>query len=150
MSEGIRLDYTVHFAPGRSGERRLREGEKPVPPVAEGKVPRISRLMALAIRIDELVRAGEIEDFAAAAELGHVTRARMSQIVNLLNLAPTIQEALLELPLVAGDKAAITERELRSIASEPDWAKQLDMWGSEGTRVLGRQVNLGRASGSNS
>ena len=50
--------------------------------------------MALAIRCDELIRSGVIENYAAIARLGHVTRARVSQIMNLLNLAPDIQEAV--------------------------------------------------------
>jgi hypothetical protein len=51
-------------------------------------VPRISRLLALALRMDELVRAGVIADYATLAELAHVSRARISQILNLLVLAP--------------------------------------------------------------
>jgi hypothetical protein len=55
------------------------------------RVPRISRLMALAIHLDQLLRAGKVKDLAEVARLGHVTRARLTQIMNLLNLAPEIQ-----------------------------------------------------------
>jgi hypothetical protein len=44
--------------------------------------------MALALRCDELVRSGQVKNFADLARLGHVSRARMSQIVSLLQLAP--------------------------------------------------------------
>jgi hypothetical protein len=66
--------------------------------VGPGRVPRVSRLLALALRLDRLVRTGEIADYATLARLGHVSQARVSQILGLLLLAPDIQEALLFLP----------------------------------------------------
>jgi hypothetical protein len=129
MNNGVTLDFTVHFTTGRTGQRVLNAGEKaPSPAAAEGRVPRVSRLMALAIRFDNLVRLGEVADFAEIAELGHVTRARVSQIVNLLNLAPDIQEELLFLPRVVGTRDAISEREIRAIAGVPDWVRQRELW----------------------
>jgi len=129
MNEGVTLDFTVHFTTGRTGQRVMNAGEKPPPaPVPDGRVPRVSRLMALAIRFDNLVRLGEVADFADIAELGQVTRARVSQIVNLLNLAPDIQEDILFLPPVAGDRDAVSEREVRAIAGEPDWGRQRARW----------------------
>lgn len=129
MNGGVRLDFAVHFTSGRTGQRVLKGGDKPPPaPVLEGMVPRLSRLMALAIRFEDLVRSGEMADFADIAELGQVTRARVSQIVNLLNLAPDIQEEILLLPLVTGAREAISEREVRGIAAEPDWGRQRARW----------------------
>lgn len=129
MSEGITIDFKVHFTAGRSGSRVMRLGEQAasvdVPP---GRVPRISKLMALALRFDELVRRGEVTDFAEIAELGQVTRARVSQIVNLLNLAPDIQEAILFLPRVAGEREAVSEREIRELAGVLDWSRQRELW----------------------
>lgn len=129
MRDGVTIDFKVHFSTGRTGSRQLHAGDKPImAPPGRGKVPRISRLMALAIRFEDLVRTGEVEDFAAIAELGQVTRARVSQIVNLLNLAPDIQEDILFLPAVAGDRDAISEREVRQIAVEADWRLQREAW----------------------
>jgi hypothetical protein len=51
-------------------------------------VPRISRLMALAIHFDGLIRDGMVRNFADFARLGGVSRARITQIMNLLNLPP--------------------------------------------------------------
>lgn len=67
-------------------------------------------------------------DFAEIAELGQVTRARVSQIVNLLNLAPDIQEAILFLPRVAGEREAVSEREIRELAGVLDWSRQRELW----------------------
>ena len=111
MNDGVTLDFTVHFSTGRTGKRVLNAGEMPLPaPVPAGRVPRVSRLMALAIRFDNLVRLGEVADFADIAELGQVTRARVSQIVNLLNLAPDIQEDILFLPPVATIAVKVGDR----------------------------------------
>ena len=129
MSDGIKLDFKVHFTTGQCGSREMRAGERATPPpVPEGHVPRISRLMALAIRFDDVVRRGEMADFAEIAELGQVTRARVSQIANLLNLAPDIQEAILFMRRTNGVREALTERQIRSIASEPDWNRQRPRW----------------------
>ena len=84
--------------------------------------------MALAIRFEDLVQSGEVANFAELAELGQVTSARMSQIVNMLNLAPDIQEAILFHPLVSGEREAVSERLVREIAGEPDWAAQRAIW----------------------
>jgi hypothetical protein len=64
-----------------------------------------------------LVREGEIRDYAAVARLGCVTRARMTQIMMLLNLAPDIQEQILFLPPIRG----LNERTLRPISNQIDW-----------------------------
>ncbi len=123
----ITVTQKVHFRTGRQSVKELRGGP-PQTSVSPGRVPRISRLMALAIRFDQLVRDGAVADYAEIARLGHVTRARLTQIVNLLNLAPDIQEALLCLPRVEKGRDPITERELRPIVTEVDWQKQRRMW----------------------
>jgi hypothetical protein len=84
--------------------------------------------MALAIRLDGLLREGVISDYADIARLGHVTRARVTQIMNLLHLAPDIQEALLFLPEVTEGRDPVGERMLRPIAAAPDWRKQRRLW----------------------
>jgi hypothetical protein len=51
--------------------------------------------MALALRLEKLLATGVVKDFRTLARLGHVSPARISQIMSLLHLAPDIQEALL-------------------------------------------------------
>jgi hypothetical protein len=92
------------------------------------RVPRVTRLMALAIRFDQLIRDGVVADQAELARLGHVTRARLTQIMNLLNLAPDIQEALLFLESAERGRQVVTERQLREIAGEASWEKQKHHW----------------------
>jgi len=83
-------------------------------------VPRIARLVALAIRVDSLVREGKLRDYSEAARLGRVASARMTQIMNLLNLAPDILEEILFWPA----SGRLTEHHLRRIACCVDWCEQ--------------------------
>ncbi|MCA9000150.1 MAG: hypothetical protein KDA80_24345, partial [Planctomycetaceae bacterium] len=61
------------------------------------------------------------------ATLAHVSQPRMTQIMNLLLLAPEIQEELLHLPKVTG-KDVITEKLLRPIVAEVEWGTQRRRW----------------------
>ncbi len=62
------------------------------------------------------------------ARLGHVTRARISQVMSLLNLAPDIQEALLFLPRLERGRDPLPLWKLLPIAAIPDWRKQRIRW----------------------
>lgn len=131
MSPEPRIEFKVHFESGRRGRKRAVVGEpRPSSAPVPGNLPRITRLMALAIRFEQLIRDGEVRDLADIARLGHVTRARVTQIMNLLHLAPDIQEAILALPRVEQGREPITERDLRPIAAVVDWRKQRRMWKS--------------------
>ena len=87
-----------------------------------------SRLMAPAIRFEELPRDAVVKDYAGLARLGGVTRARMTQILNLVDLAPDIQEEILFLPPVPGEREAVSERRVRKVAAIADWRKQRKAW----------------------
>ena len=108
--------YRVSFGNGSSG---YQEG---------GRIPRVAGLLALAHKIDAKIRSGELKNLADAARAVGVTRARMTQMMNLLLLAPEIQEAILDLPPVTNGRGPVAERQLRAIATEPDWQKQLAAW----------------------
>ncbi|HEV7299812.1 MAG TPA: hypothetical protein VGN72_10640 [Tepidisphaeraceae bacterium] len=123
----ITVQCPVHFSGARHGRKQMVVGTKPAVPL--GHIPRVSRLMALAIRFDGLLRAGEVQDYADLARLGHVTRARISQVMNLLNLAPDIQEELLFLPTVTGGREPVKEWQVRPIAAVAEWGRQREMWG---------------------
>ncbi len=127
---------TIHFAHVRRGRKEMRQGDAPPapPPPVFGRVPRIARLMALAILMKRLVDSGEVRDYAELARLGHVSRARMTQIMNLLSLAPDIQEEILFLPPTDAGRDSIRELRVRPITTTPDWRKQRRMW----RELLGR------------
>jgi hypothetical protein len=113
-------------------QRKVRLGQKGRKPKGApapiGRVPRVARLMALAIRFDQLIRDGVVADQAELARLGRVTRARLTQIMNLLQLAPDLQEAILFLPATPRGRDAIAERQIRPIAAMSSWSKQRKMW----------------------
>jgi hypothetical protein len=96
--------------------------------VAPGRVSRVARLMALALRLDELVRTGQVGSSSALATLGPVTRARISQILNLIHLAPDLQEALLFLPTRQRGRDPIILADLQPIAAAFDWRQQRRLW----------------------
>ena len=127
MNRPMTIACQVHFQRQARGRRQMDAG--PEPPVRPpGRVPRVARLMALAIRFEEQVRTGVLPSYSALAELAHVTRARVSQIMNLVNLAPDIQEAILLLPRTERGRDPIHLRLLQPIASIIDWKKQRRMW----------------------
>ena len=146
MTKGLTTTTQVHFKEGRGTRKVMEEGEAPAPVVSA--VPRISRLMALAIHMQELVDRGEVADHAELARLAHVSRARITQIMNLTLLAPEIQEALLFLPPTDGARGAFGARALRPICPVPDWRKQRRMWGEMvGSRDGGTRDSIRRSAG---
>lgn len=127
MIRPITVESNIHFERrGRGFHKAIRQGEAPATPV--GRVPRVARFMALAIRFEQLIHDGQVADFAELARLGHVTRARITQIMNLRLLAPDIQEAILFLPRVERGWDPIHIRHIQTIALEPDWRKQRKTW----------------------
>lgn len=122
MKEKLQIESTIHFRRRNRGEKVIRAGEPP--PEASSRVPRISRMMALAIWFDELIRQGEVKNFAELAALGQVCRTRVTQIMNLLLLAPDIQEEILFLPRIEKGPDALHVKDVQSIATTTDWIKQ--------------------------
>jgi len=128
MTMTMMIEVPVTFQPlGRCGRRGVAPPEEK-PSLPPGRVPRVARLMALAMRLEELVRTGQVRNYTELAALGHVTRARISQILNLIHLAPDIQEALLFLPPTLQGRDAIILAELMPIAAAFDWRKQRRLW----------------------
>jgi hypothetical protein len=128
MSMTMTIEVPVRFQPvGRCGRRGwCPQGDKPSLPA--GPVPRVARLMALALRMEQLLRTGQVRNYTDLASLGHVTRARICQIVSLIHLAPDIQEALLFLPLTLRGRDPIILADLQPIAAAFDWRKQRRLW----------------------
>jgi len=104
---------------------------RPVPgpaPATAGRVPRITRLMALAIKFEGYVRDGAVKDYAELARLGHVSRARVTQIMDLNLLAPDIQEAILDLPRTVEGRDGVTLKDTSPILRVTRWGDQRAKW----------------------
>ena len=91
-------------------------------------VPRITRLMALAVKFEGLIEQGTVRDYAELAKLGQVSRARVTQIMNLLNLAPDIQEEILSWAQESHGSQSIRETSIRTLSSEVMWNRQREQW----------------------
>jgi hypothetical protein len=114
----MKIEFTVPFR--RVLAPRALLAETATEP--QGRPPRIARLVALAHKLDALVQTGAVAGYAELARLGHISPARLTQIMVLLHLAPSIQEYLLFLS--AADARLIPELGLRKIAREPRWHRQ--------------------------
>ena len=123
------VECAIRGERGQKRSHRLSPGATTVgaslPP---GRIPRIAKLLALAHKLDGLVRQGAIADYAALARLGHVSRARVTQIMSLLYLAPDIQEAVLFLPPTRRGRDPIHLGQLQAIAGILDWPEQRARW----------------------
>lgn len=118
----------VHFVRRERGRKTVADAPRPAEQIKPGRIPRISRLMALAIRYDHLIREGKVSGIAELARLAHVTQPRMTQIMNLNHLAPDIQEVLLTLPPVETGRERTHEHALRVVCKSDDWKAQRETW----------------------
>jgi hypothetical protein len=105
---------------GRRGLCTVRTGD--------GGVPRVSRILALALHFENLIHEGRVVDYSDLARLGHVSRARLTQIMNLLLLAPDIQEEILFMPPRRRGRDPFRLARLQRIALTWNWTKQRRLW----------------------
>ncbi len=119
--------FNFHCQTSGRGRIRMRKGTAPDAP-EPGTTPRITKLMALALKFDRLVRDRVVKDYSDLARLGHVSRARMTQIMGLLNLAPDIQEEILFLPKTVRGRDPISAREVLKLGAISDWEEQRKRW----------------------
>ena len=137
-ADGLALEWTLE----RRGKRAARGGGAGTAGTGAsgcaqaGKLPRVTRLMALAIKFQGMVDCGEVRDYADLARLGYVTRARITQVMNLLSLAPDIQQAILLYASTTHRRDPISERGLRKLTAVVHWARQRKMW----RELLSRQA----------
>lgn len=126
MNQQLTVTREFHVTRRRHGRKQLRDGVAPDVPV--GHVPRIARLMALALRCERLIRDGVMTDQSELARFGRITTSRMTQIMSLLNLAPDLQDQILFLPRTERGRDEVKEAEIRPIARTLDWRKQRRQW----------------------
>jgi len=102
----------------------------PAPPPQTVRRPaRVAQTLALAHRLEAAITRGEYRDRADVARQLGFTRARVTQILDLLLLAPNIQEEIAFLEAVDGVEP-LSERGLRTVVCTSDWVKQRLSWES--------------------
>ena len=126
MSEKLTIERKFHVTTCRRGHKRLQKGKAPAS--SAGRIPRIVRLLALAHHCRNLIRSGVIINQAELAHYGQITTTRMTQIMWLDNLAPDIQEEILNLPRKQRGRDLILEKHVRPIAKTHDWNEQRKLW----------------------
>ena len=106
LTRRVAADRVVSAVPPRRG--------KPKAP-REPKTPRVVELLRKAIEWHALLESGEASNQAAIARREGITRARVTQVMGMLQLAPEIQQHILSMP-DAVRRPVISERALRPIA----------------------------------
>ena len=118
---------TYAFSVKREGKRKVLRDGPALAVVPAGRVPRVARLLALAHRFQRMIDHGEVASMAEIAKLGRVSRARVTQIMDLLLLAPDIQEEILVAEVEPG-RDWVTERSLRHLVATGSWSAQREAW----------------------
>ena len=118
------IQFRLNTAPARTKQ----ELPKDVRRHAVGRLPRVAQVMALAIQFQDMIHRGESRDYADLARLACLTRERMSQIMELIWLAPDIQQEILEIPPTTKPRFPVSEVAARRIAAKLDWKDQRDQW----------------------
>lgn len=88
---------------------------------------RVARLLALGHSVERLIADGTYRDYSDAALALGITRARLTQIINLTLLAPEIQEEILFMR-ANGKFQVVNERALRWVARTTEWGEQGKRW----------------------
>lgn len=118
------IQFRLNTAPARHRQ----ELPKDVRRHAVGRLPRVTQVMALAIHFQDMIQRGESRDYADLARLGCLTRERMSQIMELVWLAPDILQEILEFPPTTKPRFPVSEVSVRRIAEKLPWAEQRELW----------------------
>jgi len=108
---------------GRSVE--LKEGQ-----IRERRKPRplkVARMLALAHVFQRMIDAGVVADQTELARLTGFSNARITQLMNLTLLAPSIQEEILGMTVESG-RDSVTERSLRKVVRIVEWEEQEEVW----------------------
>lgn len=127
QTSGARI-FTGQLFRVRKGRRWEFTEKPPAPPPTPVRRPaRVAQALALAHRLQAAIERGEYRDRADLARQLGFTRARVTQLLDLLLLAPDIQERVLDLEAIDGVEP-IAERALRGLVRHESWAEQRRAW----------------------
>ena len=124
QNSAVEIQFRLHPT-GRAADSRA---PSDAPRSTMGRLPRITQVMALAIQLQDMIQRGGARDYADLARLGCLTRERMSQMMELVWLAPEIQQEIVEFPPRAATRFPISELAARRIAASLDWVEQRELW----------------------
>ena len=109
----------------KSARRERPNVERKTQVAGPPSVTRISRLLALALKMEEMIQEGAVKNYSELARRGQVSAARITQVMNLLHLAPDVQEQVL-----LGDTADhwLRESAVRKLSTVVLWSEQRNRW----------------------
>ena len=119
----VEIEFRLHATRRPPG----RPGPADAPRPGNGRLPRVTQVTALAIQFQDMIQRGEARDYADIARLGCLTRERVSQIMELVWLAPDIQQEILEFR-TTGTRFPISEVAVRNVADRLSWTEQRTDW----------------------
>src|SRR5260370_15570562 len=109
----VEIEFRLHATGRPPGKTGLPDA----PLSGSGRIPGVTQVLALAIQLQDMIQRGEARDYADLARLGGITRERMSQVMELVWLAPDIQTEILEFPPTGATRFPISEVAVRRVAS---------------------------------
>ncbi len=119
MDNALRFEFKVALKELKHQRPKRKEAEI-------RKEPRLRHTLILAYHIQDIISGNKAKDFTQIAKWLNMTKARLSQIMNFVNLAPCIQEEIL---LSKNNKIQeLTEYKIHAITIESDWEKQKKLW----------------------
>ena len=124
QDSAARIQFRLRSTTRPSGE----QGRSDAQAAGDGRLPRITQVMALAVQFQDMIQRGEARDYADLARLGCLTRERMSQIMELVWLAPDIQREILQFKPTHTTRFPISELAIRRIAADLLWEAQREAW----------------------
>lgn len=119
MNHPLQFDFNVPLA--RLKHIRVKKNHEEI----QGE-PRLRQSLILAYQIDQIIADGQAKDFTQAAQWLNMTKARLSQIMGLINLAPAIQEEILLTDSIKTRKISV--QQILPITAESDWNQQNILW----------------------
>jgi len=122
--------FTGHLFRVRDGHGWGFSEEAPAPAAPVHRPARVAQMLALAHRFQAAIDHGDYRDRADLARQLGFTRARISQLLDLLTLAPDLQELIIDLEAVDG-REPLTERALRGVVRRESWAEQRRAWAAK-------------------
>lgn len=119
MNDSLQFDFNVPITQLKNV--RIKHTRKSI-----RNEPRLRQSLILAYQVEEIISEGKAKDFKQVAQWLNLSKARLSQIVSLLNLASSIQEEIL---LSNADKIKnITVPDIRPLLAEMNWERQMALW----------------------
>ena len=115
LKRRVAPDQTINALSAKARNRK--------PPKAP-QTPKVVELLRTAQEWRRQIDVGEVSNQAAIARREGITRARVSQILAMLRLAPELQDFILALP-DSTSKPTVTERALRMVVQYADLPKQI-------------------------